>query len=77
MSDDEVLEQLLEVTHAARRLRVSQETVRRLIRAGKLPAIRFESGHFRIARADLEAFIESRRVRREPPDRNNPHTPAS
>lgn len=53
-------ERLLEVAHVAHRLNVSQEYVRRLVRRGKLPAIRLER-RIRIEPADLDAFIRQRR----------------
>jgi excisionase family DNA binding protein len=49
---------LLEVHEVAYQLRCSQETVRRLIRSGKLPAARLGS-HFRVKQSDLDAFIDS------------------
>lgn len=54
-------ERLLELAHVAKRLSVCHETVYRLIRAKKLPAIKLDGG-WRIARADLDAFIASRRT---------------
>ena len=53
---------LLEVAHAAHRLGVSQDTIRRYVRDGKLPAIRLPGNHLRIEPADLSAFIEERRT---------------
>jgi excisionase family DNA binding protein len=56
------VDQLLEVAHAAKRLSVSHETIRRMIRRGTLHAIRLDSGHLRIDRRDLDAFINARRI---------------
>jgi len=52
---------LLEVAHVAHRLSASQEFVRRLIREGKLKAIRI-GRRWRIDPADLEAFIDAQRT---------------
>lgn len=54
-------DRLLEVAQAARRLGMSFEYVRRQIRAGKLPALRF-GRLYRIKSADLDAYIEARRL---------------
>jgi excisionase family DNA binding protein len=56
---------LLEVSHVAHRLSVSDEYVLRLIRGKKLPAIRLGI-RYRIDQADLEAFIKASRVGDEP-----------
>lgn len=53
-------ERLLEVAHVAHRLSVSQEYVRRLVRLGKLPAVRLER-RIRIDPHDLAVFIDRRR----------------
>jgi excisionase family DNA binding protein len=52
---------LLEVHEVAYALRVSQETVRRLIRTGKLTAVRIGS-QWRVDPRDLQAFIDQRRM---------------
>jgi len=52
--------QFLEVAHVAHRLHVSQQFVRKLIRVGKLKAVRFES-LLRIDERDLHAYIEAQR----------------
>jgi len=64
---------LLEVMHVAHRLSASQGFVRRLIREGKLAAIRMEQ-RWRIDPRDLEAYIESCRTahRRPDDDRKSP-----
>lgn len=51
---------LLEVSHVAHRLSVSEEFVRRLIRKHKIAAIRLES-RWRVDPVDLQAFIDKRR----------------
>jgi excisionase family DNA binding protein len=56
---------LLEVAHVAHRLSASQEFVRRLIREGKLRAIRI-GRRWRVDPADLEAFIDQQRTAGEP-----------
>lgn len=50
----------LTVEEIARQLRVSQDTVRRWIRDGRLPAIDL-IGQYRIRREDYEKFLEQRR----------------
>ena len=54
------LPHLLEVSHVAHRLSASQEFVRRLIRDGKLAAIRLGT-RWRVDPADLQAFIARQR----------------
>jgi excisionase family DNA binding protein len=52
-------------TQAAERLSVSTETIRRLISAGRLPAIRIGSdsrSHFRIPASGLARLLRSRKV---------------
>lgn len=51
---------MLKVSEAAKVLRVSEATVKRWIESGKLKASRFDLGStsvFRVAQADLQAFI--------------------
>jgi len=52
---------LLEVSHVAHRLSASHEYVRRLIREGKLPAIRLGT-RWRIDPLDLQAFLDAQRT---------------
>ena len=47
---------LREVAQVAHRLNMSQEHVRRLLRAGTLPAIRL-GGRWRVELRDVEAYI--------------------
>jgi len=49
---------LLEVGHVAHRLSVSPGKVRKLIRSGKLPAVRL-GGLFRIREAAVDAYIDA------------------
>jgi excisionase family DNA binding protein len=53
----------LTVPQVAEELQVTVDTVRRWIRAGELPALLTggQKTGYRIARADLDAFIERRR----------------
>ncbi len=51
---------MLTVEEIAEDLRVSEGTVRRWIRQGKLPA--FGLGQYRIRRADYEKFLEKYRT---------------
>jgi excisionase family DNA binding protein len=53
---------LLTIGEAAERLRVSDTTVRRLIGAGVLPAVRVTSGAIRIEREELADWISERRT---------------
>jgi excisionase family DNA binding protein len=48
---------LLTTGEAALRLHVTDETVRRWIAAGKIPAITLPSGQFRIKEADIDAIL--------------------
>jgi excisionase family DNA binding protein len=48
---------LLTTGEAARKLRTSDETIRRWIAEGKLPAITLPSGQFRIRDEDVEAIL--------------------
>lgn len=50
----------LTVEEIAKQLRVSQDTVRRWIREGRLPAIDL-IGQYRIKREDYEKFLAQRR----------------
>jgi excisionase family DNA binding protein len=56
---------LLEVAHVAHRLSASQEFVRRLIRDGKLKAVRLGK-RWRVDPVDLEAFINKQRTHDAP-----------
>ena len=54
---------MLTLRDVAETLRVSQTTVRRLVRAGSLTAYRVgKRGQLRIREEDLESFLEKRRV---------------
>lgn len=55
MSKNNLLETYLDVLEASRRLQIHPESVRRLIRQGKIPAIRF-SNKWLIERDVLEQF---------------------
>ena len=55
--------ELITKAQAAELLTVSEDTLDRLIRAGLLPVYRISKGITRLDRADVEAYIESRRVR--------------
>lgn len=50
---------MLKTAEAAQRLGVDTGTVARYIREGILPAVATVGGHYRIAEADLEAFLAS------------------
>jgi excisionase family DNA binding protein len=57
-------EELLTVAEVARRLRLSQETIRRWIRGGKLQAIRIGSDRagFRIRRTEIDQLLEPKQL---------------
>lgn len=56
-------ERLLSVAEVARRLDVSEETVRRWLREGRLPGYRLGGGRsgWRISESDLAEFLRSTR----------------
>ena len=54
---------LLEVSHVAHRLSLSEDFVRRLIRKRELAAIRFGT-RYRVDPIDLQEFIDRQRVQR-------------
>jgi len=56
------LPRLLEVHEVAFLMKCSQETVRRLIRRGELIGVRF-GNQWRVDPVDLQAYIESQKVR--------------
>jgi excisionase family DNA binding protein len=51
----------LKIPEVARRLDVSEPTVRRMVKGGKLPSV-FIGGAYRVSEADLEEFLENARV---------------
>lgn len=55
--------ELITKAEAARMLTVSEDTLDRLIRAGMLPVYRISAGITRLDRADVAAYMESRRQR--------------
>jgi excisionase family DNA binding protein len=55
--------ELITKAEAAKLLTVSEDTLDRLIRAGMLPVYRISAGITRLDRADVEAYMESRRQR--------------
>jgi excisionase family DNA binding protein len=62
LSDPAHVPRLLEVHEVAYQLKCSQEHVFRLIRKGKLAAIRIGTRSYRIDPADVHAFLEAQRV---------------
>lgn len=55
---------LLTVPEVAEAMKVSEKTVRRLIKRGDLPAYRLgERGQLRVEERELERYVESQRVR--------------
>jgi excisionase family DNA binding protein len=55
MSKESLLEQYADVDEVSKRLKIHPESVRRLIRKGKLPAIKF-GNKWLVERATLEQF---------------------
>lgn len=51
----------INLIEAAERLDVSETTIRRYVKAGKIPAFQLDR-IYRIVEADLEKFIEDRKV---------------
>jgi excisionase family DNA binding protein len=56
---------LREVAQVAHRLNMSQEHVRRLLRARRLPGVYLE-GRWRVERRDVEAYIARHRTAAKP-----------
>lgn len=55
---------LLTIPVVAEALKVSEKTVRRLIKRGDLPAFKVgDRGQLRVDEQDLERYVESQRVR--------------
>lgn len=61
------LPRFLEVSHIARRLSTSQEFVRRLIREGRLPAIRMGT-RYRVTERAYDAYVAACAVTQTRPD---------
>jgi excisionase family DNA binding protein len=55
----------LTVADVAKQLQISEDTVRRWIKTGKLPALKIGK-EWRVAPDDLEAFLKQ--SRKQPPD---------
>jgi excisionase family DNA binding protein len=62
----------LKIPEVARRLDVSEPTVRRMVKGGKLPSV-FVGGAYRVSEADLEEFLENAKV--EPGKAQAPPSP--
>ena len=55
---------LLTIQEVAEAVRVSEQTIRRLIKRGDLAAYKVgERGQLRVEKLDLERYVESQRVR--------------
>lgn len=53
-------DELLTVAEVAQRLKLSQETVRRWLRAGRLRGVKFsDSGGYRVRASELERLLSS------------------
>ncbi len=52
----------LKIPELSRRLDVSEPTVRRMVKGGKLPSV-FVGGAYRVSEADLAKYLEAARVR--------------
>lgn len=57
-------QQYMTIEEIASILRVSEETIRRYIRDGLLPAIRLR-GLYRVKREDFEKFLKQREIKPE------------
>ncbi len=55
----EVSEKLLTTGEVARRLQVSRRTVQRWIKEGKLRALKYPSGHFKVPESEVEKIWKS------------------
>ena len=54
---------LVKVAEAAKRLGTSPDTVRRLVKLGELPVVRFgQHGHLRFRSEDIERLCEPRKA---------------
>jgi excisionase family DNA binding protein len=53
---------LLTIRETAERLTISEKTVRRLIDAGVLPAVRVSAGAIRVEQAELDEWLQERRT---------------
>ncbi len=62
----------LKIPEVARRLDVSEPTVRRMVKGGKLPSV-FVGGAYRVSEADLGEFLENAKV--EPGKAQAPPSP--
>jgi excisionase family DNA binding protein len=65
----------LKIPEVARRLDVSEPTVRRMVKGGKLPSV-FIGGAYRISEEDLAEYIESARVTPGKAQRRSPAEPS-
>ena len=68
---------LLTIGETAERLRVSETTVRRLIDAGVLPAVRVSAGAIRIERDELASWIGERKTAGASSPFSHPRAPAA
>jgi excisionase family DNA binding protein len=57
-------EEYLTIKDIAQQLKMDEKTIRRWVKDGKLPAISL-GGKYRIARSDLNAFLDSKRLGRQ------------
>lgn len=58
--------ELIRKNEACQMLRISMNTLDKLIRSGKLPAYRVTETSVRLAREDVAAYLESRRIQPPP-----------
>ena len=64
---------LLSIHEVAETMKVSEKTVRRLIKRGRIPAYKVgERGQLRIKEGDLERYVEAQRVEIEKTAAPNP-----
>jgi excisionase family DNA binding protein len=62
MTSSVLQRELLTFPETASELRVSEKTVRRLVSAGILPAVRVSADAIRVERAELDDWLEERRT---------------
>jgi excisionase family DNA binding protein len=65
----------LKIPEVARRLDVSEPTVRRMVKGGKLPSV-FIGGAYRVSEKDLEEYLESAKVTPGKAPRRSPSEPS-
>jgi excisionase family DNA binding protein len=60
-------DRLIPVAAAAKRLSVCPETIRRWVRTGRLPVVRYPSGQYRIASETIDRILQQSAQPTTPP----------